>query len=129
VGLCLEAIDWILGCVSSTNFVVPINSSPSSFFKSSRGLRQGCPLSPLLFLLIIEDLSRVIQSQVREKNLEGVTVARGLNVTHLMFVDDIILFGNGILAEWKVYHQVLNLFCQATRMDFSSQKSMFLEVG
>jgi hypothetical protein len=84
VGLSLEATDWILGCVTSTNFVVLINGRPSSFFKSSRGLRQGCPLSPLLFLLIVEGLSRVIQSQVREKNLEGVTVARGLRITHLL---------------------------------------------
>jgi hypothetical protein len=43
VGLSLEATDWIMGCVSTANFVVLINGSPSSFFKSTRGLRQGCP--------------------------------------------------------------------------------------
>jgi hypothetical protein len=115
--------------VYSTDFVILINDRPSSFFKSSRGLRQGFPLSSLLFLLIVEGLSRVIHSQVREKNLEGFIVARGIKITHLMFVDDIILFGNGSLVEWKVYHRVHKLFFQATGMAFSSQKSMFLEVG
>jgi hypothetical protein len=129
IGLSLEATDWIMGCVTSTNFVVLINGKPTSFFKSSRGLRQGCPLSPLLFLIIIEGLSRIIQERVKDKKLEGVPVARGLNITHLMFVDDVILFGIGCMAEWKVYKEILELFCKATGMEFNQQKSLFLEAG
>jgi hypothetical protein len=125
----LEAIDWILGCVSSVNFVFLINGKPSSFFKSTRGLRQGCPLSALLFLLIIEGLSRGIQEWVKEKNIEVILVARELYITHLMFVDDVILFGNGNLDEWEVFKDVLELFCQATGMIFITQKLLFLEVG
>jgi hypothetical protein len=109
VGISLEETDWILGCVSSTNFVVLINGKPTSFFKSSRGLRQGFPLSPLLFLLVIEGLSRTIQEKVRDKKIEGVPVARGLSITHLMFVDDVILFGNGSISEWEVFKEVLGV--------------------
>jgi hypothetical protein len=115
--------------VSSTNFVVLINGKPTSFFKSSRGLRQGFPLSPLLFLLVIEGLSRTIQEKVRDKKIEGVPVARGLSITHLMFVDDVILFGNGSISEWEVFKEVLELFCKATGMAFNPQKSVFLEAG
>ena len=43
--------------------------------------------------------------------------------------DDIILFGIGNIVEWKVYKKILDLFCKATGMDFSPQKSYFLEVG
>jgi hypothetical protein len=56
-------------------------------------------------------------------------VARGLYITHLMFVDDIILFGNGNFGEWILYKDLLELFSKATGMAFSPQKSMFLEVG
>jgi hypothetical protein len=44
-------------------------------------------------------------------------------------VDDIILFGKGSLDEWKVIKEALDLFCNATGMTFSSQKSQFLEGG
>ena len=89
----MEATDWIMGCVTSTNFAVLVNGKPTNFFKSSRGLRHRFPLSPLLFLLTVEGLSRAIKEHVLAKNIEGIPVGRGINITHLMFVDDIILFG------------------------------------
>ena len=57
----LEATDWIMECVTSAKFVVLINGKPTNFFKSTRGVRQGCLLSPLLFLLGVEGLSRDIK--------------------------------------------------------------------
>jgi hypothetical protein len=65
---------------------------------------------------------------VIEKKI-GVLVARGIRITHLMFVDDVIIFGNGNITKWEYYKEVLDLFCKATRMSFSLQKSLFLEAG
>ena len=53
IGLILEYTNWIMGCIQSTNYVVWLNGEPTNFFKGSRGLRQGFPMSPLLFLLIV----------------------------------------------------------------------------
>jgi hypothetical protein len=69
VGMHLEATDWILGCVNSANFVLLINGRPISFFKNTRGLRQGFPLSPSLFSLVVEGLSRAINEQASEKKI------------------------------------------------------------
>eukprot|EP00253_Pinus_taeda_P031803 PITA_31803 len=50
-------ISWIMACITSPSLSILINGSTSPFFHSERGLRQGCPLSPLLFLLVMEGLS------------------------------------------------------------------------
>ena len=62
-------------------------------FFPSRGLRQGDPLSPYLFVLCIEILSILINSEVMHKWWKGLKAAKnGLNFSHLFFVDDIVLF-------------------------------------
>jgi mannosylglycoprotein endo-beta-mannosidase len=61
LGMSLRTLNWIMGCLQSESFAVLINESPSIFFKTSRGLRQGFPLSPFIFLLIVEALSKMIK--------------------------------------------------------------------
>eukprot|EP00253_Pinus_taeda_P028798 PITA_28798 len=52
-------IKWIMSCISDVPYSVLLNGTPTPFFTAERGLRQGCPLSPLLFLLVMEGLSRL----------------------------------------------------------------------
>ena len=47
-------------------------------------------------------------------------------ITHMLFVDDVLLFGIGTVNEWKAYKEALNLFCSATGMEVSIEKSSFL---
>ena len=77
-------------------FSVLVNGFPEGFFRSSHGLRQGDLLSPFLFLLIMEVLSRILK-KTEENNLirgfhVGVSNFAGVRISHLLFVDNTILF-------------------------------------
>jgi hypothetical protein len=68
-GFGLMTTNWIMSCVRTTSFVVLINGGAMPFFQSGRGLRQGCPLSPLLFVLVMEGLSFAPQAGTYRKEV------------------------------------------------------------
>ena len=96
MGFGLKWRGWIKACVTSVHFSVLVNGSPEGYFGCSHGLRQGDPLSPLLFFFIMEVLSRLLK-KTEECNLilgfhVGSMNSVGVCISHLLFVDDTILF-------------------------------------
>ena len=89
-------MSWIKWCISTASFLVLINGSPTGFFSSSRGLRQGDPLSPYLFVIGMEALSCLINRVVEGNYFSGSRIAyrRGeeLVISHLLYADDTLLF-------------------------------------
>ena len=113
-------------CVTIANFMVLINGCPSPSFSASRGLRQGCTLSPLLFLLMVEGLSLLIHIEKRMGRIRGIRLSSTLSITHILFVNDVVLFGHGSYVEWLQLRHIVDLFCAATCMAISCDKSAFL---
>ncbi|XP_057473970.1 secreted RxLR effector protein 78-like [Actinidia eriantha] len=86
---------WMQSCISSMKFSMLVNGSAQGFFGGSRGLRQGDPLSPYLFIIVMDVLSRFISRAVFVGRLCGFKVGRGSQaeiVSHLLFVDDTLIF-------------------------------------
>ncbi|KAM7490623.1 hypothetical protein LguiA_033544 [Lonicera macranthoides] len=84
---------WIRGCLSSVNFSVMINGKASGLFGASRGLRQGDPLSPFLFILVADVLSRLMKRACEKKVVRGFEIGRNkTKISHLQFADDSIFF-------------------------------------
>lgn len=83
-------------CISTVRFSILVNGEPAGFFSSSRGLRQGDPLSPFLFLVVMEALSRLLDRAVMGGFIQGFRVGRGaeekLMVSNLLFADDSLVF-------------------------------------
>ena len=79
-----------------------------------------------MFILVIEFLSLLI-SDAREHGLiRGIKISPSLALTHLLFVDDVILLGLGTLPEWVAFEVILNTLCKASGMSISVDKSCFL---
>eukprot|EP00253_Pinus_taeda_P017008 PITA_17008 len=119
-----DRINWLY-----LSFAVLINGAASPFFNSQRGLIQGCPLSPLLFLLVAEGLSRLIHKARRTNKTKGIEVAINLYIFHLLFVDDILIFSNGSHNELKELKSIFELFMKATGMQINSGKSQVCVAG
>ena len=103
-----------MACVSSANFAVLINGMATQFFKSQRGIKQGCPLSPFLFLIIGDTLSRLLGRDEALKEIRGINLDEFLKILIILFVDNVFLFGRGSTEEWEKIWELINLFCRAT---------------
>ena len=109
-------ISWIMACITTPTFSVLINGSASQFFHSERGLRQGFPLSPLLFLIFMDALSRLIDSAKRNGDYNGLRITDECSLTHLLFVDDVMIFLDGSIRDSQAFSNIINLFSSATGM-------------
>jgi ABC-type antimicrobial peptide transport system ATPase subunit len=118
-------IKWIMGCVVSANLSILVNGESSSFFRMGRGLRQGCPLSPLLFILAMEALSLLLKTGQAEGKISGIKVSRTIKILHLLFADDVLIMTNGTLQEWIEIKEILQNFCSATGLTINWDKSTF----
>ncbi|KAH1090505.1 hypothetical protein J1N35_017762 [Gossypium stocksii] len=77
--------------------MVGLNGERSDWFSPSRGLRQGDPLSPYLFLICAEDFSTLLHEANQKGIMRGAFIGRErLSINHLFFVDDCILFGDAL---------------------------------
>jgi hypothetical protein len=126
LGFGLVFVNWIMACLSSVSFSILLNGSATNFFLAERGLRQGCPLSPLLFLLVAEGLSRFISGEKLGGRFTGIKITNGLTITHLLFVDDILIFCDGSTRDADTLSEGLTLFNIATGMRINAQKSSIL---
>lgn len=103
MGVDVEWVELILRCLSSASYSVNINGSHGQLFKPSRGLRQGDPLSPFMFLIYSKGLSALIRLAVKKGLFKGVRASRhGSQITHVLFVE-IEFFLERLLIEELVF--------------------------
>lgn len=108
----------------AVSFSVLLNGSTHGFFKPSRGLRQGDPLSPFLFILASEVLSRLILAAEGTGFLHGVKVSRSApSISHLLFADDIMIFSRANRQEVAVIGEILSKYSRWSGQRISYGKS------
>ena len=86
-------VDRVMTCVMTPSFLVRINGRAYGSITPSRGLRQGDPLSPYLFLICAEGFSSLLAKAEREGHIHGVSICRRApTISHLLFADNSLLF-------------------------------------
>ena len=126
-------IRWINWCISTATFSVLINGSPSGFFRSSRGLRQGDPLSSYLFVIGMEALSCMLKRAV-----EGNFISRcrfggrdggEIVISHLLYADDTIIFCDANTKQLMYLRWTLMWFEAFSGLKINLFKSEIIPLG
>ncbi len=100
--------NWILQCITIVSSSDLVNGGKTDQFSPSRGLRQGDPLSPYLFIICQEVLSRLIDQQFILRNISGVSMnVSGPAINHVMFADDLMMFTKANRREVQILNERL----------------------
>ena len=93
LGFLSRWIERVMSCVTAPSFFVLVNGKPHGMIHPARGICQGDPLSPYLFLLCAEGFTALLAKAELDGKITGVSICRGApRVTNLLFVDDSLLF-------------------------------------
>ncbi|CAN0872181.1 LINE-1 retrotransposable element ORF2 protein [Linum grandiflorum] len=132
MGFSVKWCRWIHECISSPAFSVLVNGEASGFFQNSRGLRQGDSLSPFLFILVMDILSKIVGSLRETNDIEGFYMNerdRVGEVTHLLYADDTILFCDASLLQVQKVLAGLIVFQVITGLKVNLDKCRISAVG
>ncbi|XP_052114148.1 uncharacterized protein LOC127745457 [Arachis duranensis] len=121
---------WVKECVSTASISIMVNGSPSKPFKMERGLRQGDSLSPFLFVLVVDVLSRMIGEAVRNGRISPLLVGRdNIELSHLQFADDTILLCPPDEETVRNYKRLLRCFEMMSGLSINFEKSNLIPVN
>ncbi|KAK6781939.1 hypothetical protein RDI58_019735 [Solanum bulbocastanum] len=119
-----QFIKWIMLGVTTTMFSINVNGENQyAFFAGKRGLRQGDPASPLLFVLVMEYFSKTLQTMSGLPDFRFHPMCKKLQLTHLIFVDDLMIFCKGTMASVSRVMEALAHFTAVTDLEANLDKS------
>ncbi|KAK9993595.1 hypothetical protein SO802_023298 [Lithocarpus litseifolius] len=117
-------VELVMECVSTVTYSLLINGEPVGNIKPSRGIRQGDPLSPYLFLLCSEGLHRMIKKAADDGEIQGVSICRnGPKLTHLFFADDSLLFCRATTQECQKVLEILSSYERVSGQKLNRDKT------
>lgn len=120
-----KTISLIMSYISSTSTCIKVNGSMTDFFYPSRGLRQGDPLSPYVFILCMEYLSYLINEACDQNHWIPFSLPRkNFKLSHLLFADDLLLFGATDFHTLETVQNVLDNFHALSGQKVNPDKSI-----
>ena len=129
LGFSQKWISLIMRCISSVSFSIMINGSVRGLIKPQRGLRQGCPLSPYLFITCAEAFSSLLLQAEQQKRIHGLSFGRDLRISYLLFADDSLIFSRASTADCQNLKKILDCYSTASGQIFNFEKSSLFLSG
>ena len=115
MGFCDTWVALIMECISMVSYSILVNGEPSSTIYPSRGIRQGDPLLPYLFILCTKGFHGLLASAADAGHIRGVSICKkGPRLTHLFFADDSVVFYRVSLAECHMIQNLLSCYERAS---------------
>ncbi|XP_028549533.1 uncharacterized protein LOC110108341 [Dendrobium catenatum] len=118
-------VAWIKGCISDVHYSICLNGSLEGFFKSSSGLRQGCPLSSLLFCIAMDCLSNILIDPSGAPTFKGIR-CKDFYINHLMYADDLLVLGESSRENATHMNNCLQLFASLSGLQINTNKSAII---
>ena len=124
LGFDAKVCELVFRCISSVSYSLLFNGFPTRSFVPSRGLRQGDPLSPFLFLICAEGFSSLLQDAESKKSIHGIKIGRNVApISHLFFADDTLLFTRASETEADHIMDILLVYELASGQKINLEKS------
>jgi hypothetical protein len=119
----MEFFDLLISCMRSVKYKIRFNDQETEDFLPSRGLRQGDPLSPYLFLICAEGLSSALAHREEVGGIDGVRVCKNApSISHLLFADESLILMKANLTNATSLNQVLEQYCASSGQMVSEAK-------
>lgn len=116
-------VGWIRTCISTAMFSLVLNGGPCGFFPSKRGVRQGDPMSPYLFVLCMEYFTRMVRGLSLNPSFNFHPKCKDLNLTHVMFADDMMLLCKADKQSPLLLKECFDSFAAVSGLSINVQKS------
>ncbi|KAG7593406.1 Reverse transcriptase domain [Arabidopsis thaliana x Arabidopsis arenosa] len=124
LGFDIKWVQWIMSCVRTVSYSVLINGASYGYIKPERGIRQGDPLSPFLFILCAEALVHIMNKAEQDGHLTGLRLKPNCpSIQHLLFADDSLFLCQATFKECTAFLQCLQLYGKASGQEINFQKS------
>lgn len=109
-------------CITSTIFSV-LNGVPKWFITPQKGLRQGCPLSPYLFIMCAEVFSSLMLHAEEQNLIHGLRFGSTITISHLLFTDESLIFMRAAVADCQSMKAIFDYYTNALGQPFNVDKS------
>jgi hypothetical protein len=124
VGYPPKFVNWIKESITNSRFTIALNGSLVGYFQRGKGLRQGDPISPYLFVISMEGSTRLLKRRVLEfRNFNFHPQCKQLQITHLIFANDLLLFSLANLPSIRLIKSVLEEFKDISSLALNPNKS------